>query len=121
MNTTDIRDTNYDQKIFWISALPVTFGVMGLAFLYGYKWDVIAAWANGTFRSTGKGTSLLGFPQAEVLTWTSTAEPKDTWLPNHGRASVIGWRYRMSYLSARQRQRKGRVPRKKTDDSLFRP
>ncbi|EXF77050.1 hypothetical protein CFIO01_01697 [Colletotrichum fioriniae PJ7] len=121
MNTTDIRDTNYDQKIFWISALPVTFGVIGLAFLYGYKWDVIAAWANGTFRPTGKGTSLLDFPQEEVLTWTSTAEPKDNWLPNHGRASVTGWRYRVSYLSARQRQRKGRVPRKKTDDSLFRP
>ncbi|KAK1511276.1 uncharacterized protein CCOS01_15038 [Colletotrichum costaricense] len=121
MNTTDIRDTNYDQKIFWISALPVTFGVIGLAFLYGYKWDMIAGWANGMLRSADKSTAPHEFLNEEIPTWTSTAEPKDTWLPNHGRASVTGWRYRMSYLSARQRRRKGRVPRKKTDDSLFRP
>ncbi|KAK1464805.1 hypothetical protein CMEL01_12160 [Colletotrichum melonis] len=121
MNTTDIRDTNYDQKIFWISALPVTFGVIGLAFLYGYKWDMIAGWANRTLRSADKSTAPHDFLNEEIPTWTSTAEPKDTWLPNHGRASVTGWRYRMSYLSARQRRRKGRVPRKKTDDSLFRP
>ncbi|KAG7061867.1 mg2+ transporter [Colletotrichum scovillei] len=121
MNTTDIRDTDYDQKIFWISALPVTFGVIGLAFLYGYKWDMIAAWANGALRSADKSTAPHDFLIEEIPTWTSTAEPKDTWLPNHGRASVTGWRYRMSYLSARQRRRKGRVPRKKTDDSLFRP
>ncbi|KAK1487249.1 hypothetical protein CCUS01_03593 [Colletotrichum cuscutae] len=121
MNTTDIRDTNYGQKIFWISALPVTFGVIGLAFLYGYKWDMIAGWANRTLRSADKSTAPHDFLNEEIPTWTSTAEPKDTWLPNHGRASVTGWRYRMSYLSARQRRRKGRVPRKKTDDSLFRP
>ncbi|KAI5925769.1 hypothetical protein F4810DRAFT_31898 [Camillea tinctor] len=39
MNTTDIRDTNDDQTIFWIVALPTTAVVLGLAFIYGYKWD----------------------------------------------------------------------------------
>ncbi|OHF04314.1 hypothetical protein CORC01_00653 [Colletotrichum orchidophilum] len=121
MNTIDIRDTNYDQRMFWTSALPLTFGVIGLAFLYGYKWDLIAAWATGTFTSAKKGTTTHDFPKEKALTWTTTAEQKDDWLPNHGRASVLGWRYRISYLSARQRQRKGRVPRKKTEDSLFRP
>ncbi|KAI1505015.1 hypothetical protein F5X99DRAFT_334227 [Biscogniauxia marginata] len=39
MNTTDIRDIDKDQKLFWIIALPITAVVMGLAFIYGYKWD----------------------------------------------------------------------------------
>lgn len=41
MNTTDVRDTAWDQRIFWVSALPLTFGVVALAFLYGYKSDKI--------------------------------------------------------------------------------
>ncbi|KAI1206728.1 uncharacterized protein F4807DRAFT_438038 [Annulohypoxylon truncatum] len=41
MNTTDIRDTDYDQRFFWTVALPVTFVVLALAFFYGYKGDTI--------------------------------------------------------------------------------
>lgn len=41
MYTTDIRDIDGDQRIFWTSALPVTFGVITLAFAYGFKWDLI--------------------------------------------------------------------------------
>ncbi|KAI0138077.1 hypothetical protein F4776DRAFT_654461 [Hypoxylon sp. NC0597] len=41
MNTTDIRDTDYDQRFFWTVAIPVTFVVLALAFLYGYKGDSI--------------------------------------------------------------------------------
>lgn len=41
MNTTDVRDIDWDQRIFWTSALPITFGVITLAFVYGYKWDSI--------------------------------------------------------------------------------
>lgn len=41
MNTTDIRDTNYDQRLFWTVSLPVTFAVLALAFFYGYKGDTI--------------------------------------------------------------------------------
>ncbi|KAI0883680.1 uncharacterized protein GGS22DRAFT_194936 [Annulohypoxylon maeteangense] len=41
MNTTDIRDTEYDQRFFWTVALPVTFVVLALAFFYGYKGDTI--------------------------------------------------------------------------------
>ncbi|KAK8035750.1 hypothetical protein PG991_001823 [Apiospora marii] len=41
MNTTDVRDTDWDQRMFWACALPVTVGVLTLAFVYGYKWDMI--------------------------------------------------------------------------------
>ncbi|KAI1087686.1 hypothetical protein F5B19DRAFT_497148 [Rostrohypoxylon terebratum] len=41
MNTTDIRDTDYDQRLFWAVSLPVTFVVLALAFFYGYKGDTI--------------------------------------------------------------------------------
>ncbi|KAI1762284.1 hypothetical protein GGR53DRAFT_424827 [Hypoxylon sp. FL1150] len=41
MNTTDIRDTNNNSSLFWIIAIPFTAGVVGLAFMYGYKWDYI--------------------------------------------------------------------------------
>ncbi|KAF2969003.1 hypothetical protein GQX73_g4578 [Xylaria multiplex] len=39
MNTTDIRDTDYDQRLFWITSLPTTALVIGVAYLYGYKWE----------------------------------------------------------------------------------
>ncbi|KAI5921592.1 hypothetical protein F4810DRAFT_712415 [Camillea tinctor] len=41
MNTTDIRDTNWDQRFFWMISLPLTAAVVGLALIYGYKWDSI--------------------------------------------------------------------------------
>ncbi|KAI0897390.1 hypothetical protein F4806DRAFT_398504 [Annulohypoxylon nitens] len=41
MNTTDIRDTDYDQRLFWAVSVPITFAVLALAFLYGYKGDAI--------------------------------------------------------------------------------
>lgn len=41
MNTTDIRDTDLDQSIFWKVAIPTTILILTLAFLYGYKWDSI--------------------------------------------------------------------------------
>lgn len=41
MNTTDIRDTQLTQKIFWVTAVPLTVVILALAFLYGYRWDDI--------------------------------------------------------------------------------
>ncbi|KAI1376536.1 hypothetical protein F4677DRAFT_81099 [Hypoxylon crocopeplum] len=41
MNTSDIRNTGNDSRFFWLIALPFTAGVVGVAFLYGYKWDDI--------------------------------------------------------------------------------
>ncbi|KXG47977.1 Mg2+ transporter protein, CorA-like/Zinc transport protein ZntB [Penicillium griseofulvum] len=44
MNTTDIRETKFDQTIFWEVAIPSTIVILALAFLYGYKWDYIYEW-----------------------------------------------------------------------------
>ncbi|OTB14862.1 hypothetical protein K445DRAFT_318772 [Daldinia sp. EC12] len=41
MNTTDIRDTNRDQTLFWTISIPVTFVVLSISFLYGYKGEAI--------------------------------------------------------------------------------
>jgi hypothetical protein len=41
MNTVDIRDTEADQRIFWQTAVPLTAGVLTIAFIYGYKWEAI--------------------------------------------------------------------------------
>jgi len=41
MNTADIRNTDQDQTFFWIVALPLTVGVMTIAFVYGYRGDAI--------------------------------------------------------------------------------
>lgn len=44
MNTTDVRDTQYDQRLFWAIAVPVTASIVTLAFTYGYKGDEIFDW-----------------------------------------------------------------------------
>ena len=41
MNTADIRDMEYRSNLFWGIAIPFTAFVVGLALLYGYKWDLI--------------------------------------------------------------------------------
>ncbi|KAJ4251070.1 hypothetical protein NW762_011721 [Fusarium torreyae] len=41
MNTTDIRDIGYDQRVFWTVSIPVTAGILALAFIYAYKGDEI--------------------------------------------------------------------------------
>ncbi|KAI1335336.1 hypothetical protein F5Y15DRAFT_251880 [Xylariaceae sp. FL0016] len=40
MNFADIRNTDEEQRFFWIVALPTTAFVLGIAYLYGYKWDI---------------------------------------------------------------------------------
>jgi hypothetical protein len=42
MNTADLRDMNFDQKLFWAVSIPITVVVLGTAFLYGYKGEAIA-------------------------------------------------------------------------------
>ncbi|KAK1842780.1 mg2+ transporter [Colletotrichum chrysophilum] len=121
MNTTDVRDTKYDQRIFWSTALPVTFGVIGLAFMYGYKWDLVRAWVSRTFKSTERHATSYMAAQEQKLSWVTTVDQKDPWVPGRGDHSMNGWRERMSFLSAQRRRRKNKVPRKKTEDSLFRP
>ncbi|CAM1505780.1 Fc.00g114170.m01.CDS01 [Cosmosporella sp. VM-42] len=51
MNTTDIRDMGYSQKIFWSTAVPVTATVVTAAFLYGYRGEEIRGWFSGKMDS----------------------------------------------------------------------
>jgi Mg2+ and Co2+ transporter CorA len=44
MNTTDVRDTEFDQRVFWWTGIPVTVVVVALAMLYAYHGEGIASW-----------------------------------------------------------------------------
>ena len=44
MNVTDVRDIDWDQKIFWFSAIPL---VVSLSIIYGYKWEALKEWLKG--------------------------------------------------------------------------
>lgn len=41
MNTSDIRDMESNQRLFWSVAVPVTVLVLTAAFIYGYKADEV--------------------------------------------------------------------------------
>ncbi|KAF5691880.1 Mg2+ transporter [Fusarium denticulatum] len=43
MNTTDVRELDRDQRIFWSSAVPLTLAVSILALVFGYRWDTVTA------------------------------------------------------------------------------
>lgn len=50
MNTTDVRELDRDQGIFWSSAVPLTLAVSSLALVFGYKWDIVTALFFKAFR-----------------------------------------------------------------------
>ncbi|KAF5636785.1 mg2+ transporter [Fusarium tjaetaba] len=43
MNTTDVRELDRDQRVFWSSAVPLTLAVSSLALVFGYRWDTVTA------------------------------------------------------------------------------
>lgn len=42
MNTSDIRDMESKQYLFWYIAVPLTVIVLTIAFIYGYKSEEVA-------------------------------------------------------------------------------
>ncbi|PNP53590.1 hypothetical protein THARTR1_05956 [Trichoderma harzianum] len=44
MNTIDVRDSSWNQQIFWITGIPMTVVVLSLAWIYGYKSEEIRDW-----------------------------------------------------------------------------
>ncbi|KAF3219768.1 hypothetical protein TWF106_006922 [Orbilia oligospora] len=54
MNTTDIRDINRDQRIFWTIAIPVTIAVLGFALCWAYFGDAIQDRMFGPYSRLGK-------------------------------------------------------------------
>ncbi|KAF5636034.1 Mg2+ transporter [Fusarium sp. NRRL 52700] len=51
MNTTDVRDIGWDQRVFWSSAIPLTVAVIIFALIYGYKWDTVLEFRDKVLRS----------------------------------------------------------------------
>lgn len=122
MNTTDIRDTGYDQKIFWTAALPVTLGVLALAFLYGYKWDLILTWVSRSVKSPDRSAISNISQNQPKLSWMTAMEQKTSGAPKETyNTDATGWKHMLAYRAGRRRRSKNRVLRQKTDDSLFRP
>lgn len=61
MNTSDIRNTDTNQWIFWACAVPLTVTVMLLSLLLIYKfeplcqgWRKLSSWEFGDARATGR-------------------------------------------------------------------
>jgi hypothetical protein len=50
MNTSDIRDIDARQSLYWTIAIPVTVAVLTCAFIYGYKGDEIDDWIHDRIR-----------------------------------------------------------------------
>jgi len=44
MNVTDIRNTKFSQKIFWVTGLPVALVVVLIALLYAYRGEALQDW-----------------------------------------------------------------------------
>lgn len=76
MNTADIRDMKYDQRIFWIFGVPVTVIVFALAYIYGYKGDVIQDSISEWFEARRAEKQREARPEKQPLraeTWISNA------------------------------------------------
>ncbi|KAL7914047.1 hypothetical protein GGI35DRAFT_439276 [Trichoderma velutinum] len=61
MNTVDVRDTNRDQQIFWITGVPITVIVLSLAWIYGYKGEEIRDWMVHRMQDRGRQYSPSTF------------------------------------------------------------
>ena len=72
MNTTDISDMDWDQRIFWATSIPITVLVLGLAFLYGYKGDEVSDWMSSTGRAWKASLTRRKLSIAERFSKTQT-------------------------------------------------
>lgn len=78
MNTSDIRDIESNQRLFWTIAVPLTVFVLTAAFIYGYKGDKVAdilgRWLQSRVQSQEE--AILTGPRRQP-TWLS-ANSKDS-------------------------------------------
>lgn len=51
MNTTDVRNTNHGQGFFWVIAIPVTAGIVGISVLIAYRGANIYAFLSKAYYS----------------------------------------------------------------------
>ncbi|KAL9571877.1 hypothetical protein ACKAV7_003866 [Fusarium commune] len=106
MNTTDIRDTKNDQRIFWTVSIPITAGVLALAFIYGYMGDEIHDCISLAFNSMRvklekqPGSKKQGM-RAE--TWFSTTSAIEDGGVEKSKENIIGsWLHRRDRVKWRQ-------------------
>lgn len=71
MNTSDVRDMSAGSGLYWAIAAPVTLSVLGMAYLYGYKWDAL------TRRVT-------------LRAWREQEMPREAKLVGGGREGLVG-------------------------------
>lgn len=82
MNTMDIRNTEYNQRLFWTVSVPTTTFVIGVAYLYGYKWENWKGSLNRrrNLRRTERFTNHKGHPIFQFpafMNWHRTASLED--------------------------------------------
>ncbi|KAH6957244.1 hypothetical protein DER45DRAFT_306902 [Fusarium avenaceum] len=122
MNTTDIRDTNWDQRIFWLSAVPVTALVLALALIYGYKLDEVRDLFMSTFTQQ-RSPRLHDISEQDVTPLMREPDDGNDKL-SHVRSTTS---QRVPWISGLARVKKQRqsgkneqdVPRRQTFDSLL--
>ncbi|KAI0838310.1 hypothetical protein F5Y06DRAFT_303980 [Hypoxylon sp. FL0890] len=115
MNTTDIRDTDYDQRFFWTVAIPVTFVVLALAFFYGYKGDSIEERVLTLMHARSERRHQEP-PPKKTVTW-GTATSENTPVENTSRHRLPSW------LKPTRRRKQGKgnsgINRRTTDMSYL--
>ncbi|SCN70734.1 uncharacterized protein FFB20_03858 [Fusarium fujikuroi] len=120
MNTTDVRDIGWDQRLFWSSAVPLTVTVMSLALIYGYKWDTVLEFRDRVFKShepcqlhsimDQDSTTLTEESNAETsIPISSSASPKRSRLWGSGVERLRFRRWRKREADARQTINESRV------------
>ncbi|KAF4966906.1 hypothetical protein FSARC_5470 [Fusarium sarcochroum] len=122
MNTTDIRDTDWDQRIFWSSAVPVTALVLALALIYGYKWDEVTDLFTRRFNSQ-RSPRLHDISEQDLTPLAGDANARNDKfsrvdsIPTHRAPWING----LARVKKRRQPRKNErdVPRRQTFDSLL--
>ena len=103
MNTTDIRDTEWSQRIFWATGLPVTLAVVILALIYAYRGEVIQDWVLTNSRANRRH---VGRGMGGSFAWSGEPPPEgDTFLTTGGHKKKGVIRVDSGALLRPQRQR----------------
>ncbi|PTB65716.1 hypothetical protein BBK36DRAFT_1202489 [Trichoderma citrinoviride] len=132
MNTVDVRDTEYSQRIFWMTGVPVTVAVLSVAFVYGYKGEEILDWMGhvlqqrrrrnptwGENRDAGYRTSLeTGWREWNLATATNQPTVHRRRLTTLMRRKISDPAEDIENLKMDDSDGKVWIERRNTDDSL---
>ncbi|EHK27037.1 uncharacterized protein TRIVIDRAFT_196917 [Trichoderma virens Gv29-8] len=133
MNTADVRNSEWNQQIFWVTGIPMTIAVLSLAFIYGYKGEEIRDWmlqdrghqySSSTFHDMNSQISL----EARWKEWNPAATAKQNITERRAFGSLIrskikntsGWKRNSNESFKGPDGSDGRhlIRRRNTEDSL---